>query len=102
MTTIVITQHSFNSAQYTNNVLRFLTDLNLIDWSSFNILAVALGTSVYLWNADTGAIDQLLELEGANYVTSLNWVPNGNLLSVGISTGRVHVCSISHIGLSTH
>lgn len=64
----------------------------MIDWSSFNTLAVALGTSIYLWNADTGAIDQLLELTGVDYVTSLCWVPNGNLLSVGTSLGPVQVC----------
>jgi len=51
-----------------------------------------LGTSVYLWNADTGAIDQLLDLEGADYVTSLSWVPNGNLLGVGTALGPVQVC----------
>jgi len=56
-------------------------------------LAVALGTSVYLWNADTGAIDQLLDLEGADYITSLNWVPNGNLLGVGTALGPVQVCT---------
>lgn len=28
--------------------------LNLIDWSLTNLLAVALGPSVYLWNADKG------------------------------------------------
>lgn len=72
----------------------FSTDLNLIDWSFSNILAVALGTSVYLWNADSGAIDQLLDLEGADYVTSLSWVPNGNLLAVGTALGPVQVCRI--------
>lgn len=67
--------------------------MNLIDWSFSNILAVALGTSVYLWNADTGGIDQLLDLDGtADYVTSLSWVPNGNLLAVGTALGPVQVC----------
>ena len=27
--------------------------LNLLDWSSTNILAVGLGSAVYLWNAST-------------------------------------------------
>lgn len=73
-------------------MLFFFSDLNLIDWSFSNILAVALGTSVYLWNAGTGIIDQLLDLNGADYVTSLCWVPNGNLLSVGTALGPVQVC----------
>lgn len=76
-----------------NQYFYFSTDLNLIDWSFSNILAVALGTSVYLWNADTGGIDQLLDLDGtADYVTSLSWVPNGNLLAVGTALGPVQVC----------
>lgn len=28
--------------------------LNLIDWSHFNVLAVALGGSIYLWNGESG------------------------------------------------
>lgn len=30
--------------------------LNLLDWSSGNILAVCLAQTVYLWNAETGDI----------------------------------------------
>lgn len=67
------------------------TDLNLVDWSSLNILAVALGNSVYLWNADSGGIDHLLELEGADYVCSVSWMSEGNLLAVGTSLGNVQV-----------
>lgn len=65
-------------------------------------MAVALGTSVYLWNADTGAIDQLFDLEGADYVTSVSWVPNGNLLAVGTTLGPVQVCSISNVEVVGH
>jgi len=31
--------------------------LNLVDWSAKNILAVALGQSVYIWNACTSTVD---------------------------------------------
>lgn len=74
-----------------------LTDLNLVDWNSNNILAVALGNSVYLWNADSGSIDHLLELEGADYVCSLNWIQEGNLIAVGTSLGNVQVTNASFI-----
>lgn len=73
----------------------FLIDLNLIDWSFSNILAVALGTSVYLWNADSGAIEQLMDLEGVDYVTSLSWIPNGSLLAIGTALGPVQVCKMA-------
>ena len=48
--------------------------LNLLSWGKRNVLAVALGQSVYLWNAGTGAIEHLLTLETRDdYVTSINW-----------------------------
>jgi cell division cycle 20, cofactor of APC complex len=48
--------------------------LNLISWSAANVLAVALGQAVYLWNASTGAIQHLLTLPGADdIVTSVRW-----------------------------
>ena len=60
--------------------------LNLIDWSAQNVLAVALGPTVYLWNATDGSINELLTLENeeVDYVSSLSWVPgDGNFLAVG-------------------
>ena len=36
--------------------------LNLVDWSLSNILAVALGSSVYIWNACTSTVSQLCDL----------------------------------------
>ena len=44
--------------------------LNLLDWSSTNVLGVALGASVYLWNANDGSIDQLMETSADSHVTS--------------------------------
>jgi cell division cycle protein 20 (cofactor of APC complex) len=37
--------------------------LNLVSWSCDNIIAVALGPAVYLWNAKSGAIEELMALE---------------------------------------
>lgn len=65
--------------------------LNLIDWSPSNVLAVALGISVYLWNADSGTIDHLIDLEGSDYVSSVSWVQEGNVLAVGTSLGSVQL-----------
>ncbi|XP_049799379.1 cell division cycle protein 20 homolog isoform X1 [Schistocerca nitens] len=61
--------------------------LNLIDWGAHNILAVALGSGVYLWNAHTGEIEQLLVLEGSDYVCSLSWIQEGEVLAVATSKG---------------
>ena len=51
--------------------------LNLVDWSCGNLLAVALGSFIYLWNAGTGEISQLCGLEGEEYVCSVRWVEEG-------------------------
>lgn len=71
--------------------------LNLIDWGHNNILAVALGTCVYLWNAATGNIEQLLELEQEDNVSSLAWIQagEGEHLAVGTSTGTIQLWDTS-------
>ena len=51
--------------------------LNLLDWSSDNIVTVALGSSVYLWNAGTGNIEILFENEAGDNACSLSWVQDG-------------------------
>ncbi|KAF7281985.1 cell division cycle 20 protein fzy [Rhynchophorus ferrugineus] len=69
--------------------------LNLMDWGSNNILAAALGSRVYLWNAGTGNIDQLLELEGNDYVCSLAWIQDGDCLAVGTTEGTIELWDCS-------
>ena len=65
--------------------------LNLVDWSCGNLLAVALGSFIYLWNAGTGEISQLCGLEGEEYVCSVRWVEEGTYLAVGSSSGNCRV-----------
>ena len=36
--------------------------LNLVDWSSHNVLAVGLGSCVYLWSACTSKVTKLCDL----------------------------------------
>ena len=77
--------------------------LNLLDWSSQNILAVALGPTVYLWNATTGGIEELLTLDetdnGSEKVCSVSWVPgDGNFLAVGTSDNVVQLWDVNEGG----
>ena len=44
--------------------------LNLLDWGRQNVVAVALDTSVYLWNAKEGTVDHLVDFED-RYVSSV-------------------------------
>ena len=63
--------------------------LNLVDWSQSNILAVALGQAVYIWNACTSSVSQLCDLGDDDQVTSVAWSQKGGHLSVGTKTGDV-------------
>lgn len=66
-------------------------DLNLITWSNTNLLATALGCRLYIWNAGTGDIAQLMELDDSDYISSVSWVKEGGFLAVGTSLGDVQV-----------
>ena len=72
--------------------------LNLIDWSSSNILSVALGQCVYLHNAQTNGVQLLCDLThvqlpvpinnqlniiGSDTVTSVHWSDWSNILAIG-------------------
>lgn len=48
--------------------------LNLVDWSSTNILSVGLGFSVYLWSACTSQVTRLCDFSSTgNSITSVSW-----------------------------
>ncbi|KAF6727589.1 fizzy-related protein homolog [Oryzias latipes] len=66
--------------------------LNLVDWSSLNVLSVGLGTCVYLWSACTSQVTRLCDLsvEGDS-VTSVGWSERGNLVAVGTHKGYVQI-----------
>lgn len=65
--------------------------LNLVDWSSTNVLAVGLGSCVYLWSACTSRVTKLCELNREDSVTSVSWAQQGNQICVGTSTGKVKI-----------
>ena len=69
--------------------------LNLLDWSSTNVLGVALGASVYLWNANDGSIDQLMETSADSHVTSLSWIEQGHYMAVGTSDHKVQIWDVA-------
>ena len=48
--------------------------LNLVDWSSQNVLSVGLGSCVYLWSANNSQVVRLCDLsEESDTVTSVSW-----------------------------
>ena len=66
--------------------------LNLVDWSSQNVLAVGLGASVYLWSAVTSRVTQLTDMSATeDTVTSVSWSESGKHLAIGVSNGQVQL-----------
>lgn len=69
--------------------------LNLLDWSPNNHLAVCLGSTVYVWSADSGDIVQLMQMEAPeDYVSSVSWVKEGHILAVGTSAAEVQLWDV--------
>ncbi|TKY89569.1 hypothetical protein EX895_001354 [Sporisorium graminicola] len=70
--------------------------LNLVDWSSKNVLGVGLGTCVYLWSATNSSVTKLCDLKeyGNDVVTGLNWANSGNHLAIGTQKGLVQIWDV--------
>lgn len=91
--------------------------LNLVDWSSTNVLGVGLGSCVYLWTAHTAAVSKLCDLSDTNdTISSVSWVQKvclvsllirirpthvsqGTTLAVGTLSGRLHIYDASTLSL---
>ncbi|XP_065904437.1 fizzy-related protein homolog [Dysidea avara] len=66
--------------------------LNLLDWSSANVLSVGLGTAVYLWSAVSHQVTKLCDLQSeGDTITSVCWSEDGHLLAVGTHLGYVQI-----------
>ncbi|VDO04449.1 unnamed protein product [Rodentolepis nana] len=69
--------------------------LNLVDWSSQNILAVGLGASVYLWNAYTSQVTRLCDFsDETDAISSVSWTKKGTNLAVATYRGRVLIWDV--------
>ncbi|GAB4856952.1 Fizzy- protein [Ancistrocladus abbreviatus] len=69
--------------------------LNLVDWSSQNVLAVGLGNCVYLWNASSSKVTKLCDLGVDDSVCSVGWAQRGTHLAVGTNNGKVQIWDAS-------
>lgn len=95
------TKNSFrnisNSAYKVLDAPDIVTDMyrTLTDWSKNNILTVALGSTVYLWNATEQTIDELVTFDDLNTVTSVKFCTvSPNLLTVCTENGCVMIYDI--------
>ncbi len=68
---------------------------HLLDWSSKNILGVALGESIYLWNYSNQKTSRLYsckktrENDHPTLLTSVEWHTDGIYLACGRSDGKM-------------
>ncbi|KAJ4712922.1 FIZZY-related 2 [Melia azedarach] len=69
--------------------------LNLVDWSSHNVMAVGLGNCVYLWNACSSKVTKLCDLGIDDSVCSVGWAQRNTHLAVGTSHGKVQIWDAS-------
>ncbi|KAJ8561175.1 hypothetical protein K7X08_027365 [Anisodus acutangulus] len=66
--------------------------LNLLDWGSRNVIAIALGNSVYLWDASDGSTTELLAVnDDFGPVTGVSWSPDGRHLAVALNNSHVQL-----------
>lgn len=66
--------------------------LNLLDWGSGNVLAIALGSTVYLWDATNGSTSELVTVDDeVGPVTSVNWGPDGRHIAIGLNNSEVQL-----------
>ena len=71
--------------------------LNLLSWSSTNTLAVALSQCVYLWDASSGSIKELMNVDAdpEDYISSVSWIQQGGThLAVGTNTNMVQLWDV--------
>ena len=76
--------------------------LNLLEWGMSNILAVALGPEIFLWNGETLETSLLMSMinennqntDNNNIITSLSWMNNGRCLGIGLPNGNIELWDI--------
>lgn len=66
--------------------------LNLLDWGTSNVLSIALGNTVYLWNASDSSTAELVTVDDEDGpVTSVSWAPDGRHLAIGLNNSLVQL-----------
>ncbi|OWK02297.1 CDC20B, partial [Cervus elaphus hippelaphus] len=69
--------------------------LNILDWNFQNLVAIALGSSVYIWNGDNhNRIENIYLSLTCNYISSVSWIKEGTCLAVGTSEGEVQLWDV--------
>lgn len=70
--------------------------LNVVGWSPQGVLAVGLGSCVYLWSAQ-GKVTKLSDVGSGDSVTSVEWSLGGDDLAIGTYTGVVQIWDVNRL-----
>lgn len=72
--------------------------LNLLSWSCTNKVAIGLGSTAYVWDADSGDVKALGDVdegeEEGPAVCALAWAADGSYLGVGNENGDVEIWDV--------
>lgn len=63
---------------------------NFLDWSTRNVVSVALLDTVFMFDASSGQTDKLMSLASGS-ITAVRWTEEGGHLSVGTASGEVQL-----------
>ncbi|CAL4970096.1 unnamed protein product [Urochloa decumbens] len=91
-------RHIPQSAERTLDAPELIDDyyLNLLDWGTNNVLSIALGDTVYLWDASSGSTSELVTVdEDSGPITSVSWAPDGRHIAVGLNSSDVQLWDTS-------
>ncbi|XP_077248136.1 cell division cycle 20.2, cofactor of APC complex-like [Tasmannia lanceolata] len=89
-----VPRHISQTAERTLDAPDIVDDyyLNLLDWSSTNVVAIGLGNTLYLWNAANSATEELPEVrEDDGPITSVSWALDGTHIAVGLNNSEVQI-----------
>jgi cell division cycle protein 20 (cofactor of APC complex) len=64
---------------------------NTIDWGDHNVLAIALGCDLYLWDAESSHTCLLMTTESSNPITSVSWSNASRYLAVATEDGAIQL-----------
>ncbi|XVF54825.1 hypothetical protein PTKIN_Ptkin05aG0212900 [Pterospermum kingtungense] len=68
---------------------------NIMNWGQNNILAVALGPELYLWNSEDQSVHKLLRIPGGDdWPTSVTWSEDARTLAVGYMCSKLQLWDV--------
>ncbi|XP_054822009.1 cell division cycle 20.5, cofactor of APC complex-like isoform X2 [Prosopis cineraria] len=65
--------------------------LNIMDWGKNNVLGIALGSDLYLWNAENRNVIKLFQAIGSDYPTSVAWSEDSQFVAAGFMSSKLQL-----------